>query len=131
MAVLERLVKAHGLPHVITTDNGTEFTSRAVDEWAHRNGVKLDFIRPGKPIENASIESFNARLRQECLNQHWFASLEDAKIKVEAWRIDYNRHRPHTALGNQTPEEFESEWQLSGTAQERIFFNLRVGPRMG
>lgn len=121
VAVLERLAKEHGLPRVITTDNGTEFTSRAVDEWAHRNGVKLDFIRPGKPIENAYIESFNGRLRQECLNQHWFASLEDARIKIREWRIDYNRHRPHTALGNQTPEQFESEWLLSRTAQEGIF----------
>jgi putative transposase len=121
VAVLERLVKAHGLPRVITTDNGTEFTSRAVDEWAHRSGVKLDFIRPGKPIENAYIESFNGRLRQECLNQCWFSSLEDAKIKIEAWRIDYNEQRPHTSLGNQTPEQFESEWQLSSTPKEGIF----------
>ena len=121
VAVLERLAKAHGLPRVITTDNGTEFTSRAVDEWAHRSGVKLDFIRPGKPIENAYIESFNGRLRQECLNQCWFSSLEDAKIKIEAWRVDCNEHRPHTSLGNQTPEQFESEWQLSRTPKKGIF----------
>lgn len=84
-------------------------------------GVKLDFIRPGKPIENGYIESFNGRLRQECLNQCWFSSLEDAKIKIEAWRIDYNEHRPHTSLGNQTPGQFESEWQLSRTPKEGIF----------
>jgi putative transposase len=121
VAVLERLANAHGLPRVITTDNGTEFTSRAVDEWAHRNGVKLDFIRPGKPIENAYIESFNGRLRQECLNQCWFSSLEDAKIQIEAWRTDYNGNRPHTSLGNQTPEQFEADWHLSRTAKEGIF----------
>ena len=121
VAVLDRLAIEHGLPQVITTDNGTEFTSRVVDEWAHRNGVKLDFIRPEKPIENAYIESFNGRLRQECLNQSWFTSLEDAKMKIEAWRTDYNEQRPHTSLGNQTPEQFESEWQLSRTAQEGIF----------
>src|SRR4030067_2590371 len=79
VAVLERLARTHGLPQVITTDNGTEFTSRAVDEWAHRNGGKLDFIRPGKPVENAYIESFNGKLREECLNLHWFHSIEEAK----------------------------------------------------
>jgi putative transposase len=121
VAVLERLAKEHGLPRVITTDNGTEFTSRAVDEWAHRNGVKLDFIRPGKPIENAYIESFNGRLRQECLNQCWFTSLEDAKIKIEAWRSDYNAHRPHMSLGHQTPAQFEAEWQLTRTVKEGVF----------
>jgi len=82
--------------------------------------LTLDFIRPGKPIENAYIESFNGRLRQECLNQCWFSSLEDAKIKIEAWRIDYNELRPHTSLGNKTPEQFESEWQLSRTPKEGI-----------
>jgi putative transposase len=92
-----------------------------VDEWAHRNGVKLDFIRPGKPIENAYIESFNGRLRQECLEQHWFVSMEDAKEKIEAWRIDYNEHRPHTALGNQTPLEYAAQWELSRTAKEGVF----------
>jgi putative transposase len=91
------------------------------NSFTFRNGVKLDFIRPGKPIENAYIESFNGRLRQECLNQSWFSSLEDAKIKIEAWRADNNDHRPHTSLGNQTPERFESEWQLSRTAKEGIF----------
>jgi putative transposase len=121
VAVLERLAKTHGLPQVITTDNGTEFTSRAVDEWAHRNGVKLDFIPPGKPIENAYIESFNCRLGQECLDENWFMSLEDAKIKIEAWRTDYNEHRPHMSLGHQTPAQFEAEWQLSRTVKEGIF----------
>ena len=80
--MLEKVARTHGLPQVITTDNGTEFTCRDVDEWAHRNGVKMDFIRPRKPIESASIESFNGRPRQECLEQHWFVSMEDAKEGV-------------------------------------------------
>jgi len=121
VAVLEKVARMHGLPQVITTDNGTEFTCCDVDEWAHRNGVKLDFIRPGKPIENAYIESFNGRLRQECLEQHWFVSMEDAKEKIEAWRIDYNEHRPHTALGNQTPREYAAQWELSRTVKEGVF----------
>ena len=121
VAVLEKLARMHGLPRVITADNGTEFTCRVVDEWAHRNGVKLDFIRPGKPIENAYIESFNGRLRQECLEQHWFVSMEDAKEKIEEWRIDYNEHRPHSALGNQTPQEYAAQWKLSRTVKEGVF----------
>lgn len=116
--VLEQLKTTCGLPRIITTDNGTEFTSRAVDEWAHSNGVKLDYIRPGKPVENAYIESFNGRLREECLNLHWFSSIEDAKIKIEAWRKDYNEQRPHSALGQETPRAFTAGWQLSRTAEK-------------
>jgi len=105
-AVLTRIGVTRGLPSVITCDNGTEFTSKALDHWAYRHGVKLDFIRPGKPTENAHIESFNARLRQECLSQHWFLGLADARRTIEAWRLDYNNHRPHSALENQTPVEY-------------------------
>jgi putative transposase len=115
--ILERLARTRGLPQVITTDNCTEFTSRAVDEWAHRSGVKLEYIRPGKPVENAYIESFNGRLRQECLEENWFLSLEDAKIKIEAWRKDYNEHRPHSSLGDETPRGFAESWELSRTAK--------------
>ena len=121
VAVLERLARTHGLPQVITTDNGTEFTSRAVDEWAHRNGVKLDFIRPGKPVENAYIESFNGRLRQECLEENWFTSLEDAKRKIEAWRKDYNEHRPHSSLGDETPRGFAESWSYLGLQKRQGF----------
>jgi putative transposase len=113
VAVLDRLALTHGLPKVITTDNGTEFTSRALDEWAHQNGVKLDFIRPGKPVENAYIESFNGRLRQECLDENRFASLEDAKIKIEAWQRDYNEQRPHSSLKDETPHRFVENWRRS------------------
>ena len=106
VGVLERLAETRGLPNIITTDNGPEFAGRALDEWAYRKGVKLNFIRPRKPIENAYAESFIGRLRDECLNEHWFLSLEDAREKVEEWRQHYNRERPHGALGNVPPVEF-------------------------
>ena len=109
--VLERLKLIHGLPEVITVDHGPEFTSRALDEWAYRNGVKLDFTRPGKPTDNAYIESFNGKFRLECLNQNWFVSLEEAQSKIEAWRNDYNWKRPHSSLGNQTPRSFVRKWE--------------------
>lgn len=110
-AVLDRLKIIHGLPDVITVDQGPEFTSRALDEWAYRNGVKLDFTRPGRPTDNAYIESFNGKFRLECLNQNWFVSLEDAKSKIEAWRRDYNWERPHSSLDNQTPKAFVQCWE--------------------
>ena len=103
---LERVSAARGAPEAIRVDNGPEFISRSLDLWAYWNGVKLDFSRPGKPTDNALIESFNGKLRQECLNQHWFLSLEDAAEKVERWRRDYNHFRPHSALGNMPPKEF-------------------------
>jgi putative transposase len=93
-------------PRSITVDHGTEFMSRALEDWAHARGVQLDFIRPGKPVENAFIEAFNGRLRDECLNVHQFTSIEDAKARIEAWRVDYNQRRPHSSLGHLTPNEF-------------------------
>jgi putative transposase len=93
-------------PVSITIDHGSEFTSKALEAWAWRRGVRLDFIRPGKPTENGLIESFNGRLRDECLNVNQFMSLEDARAKIEAWRVDYNRCRPHSSLGYLTPSEF-------------------------
>jgi putative transposase len=104
--VLQRLVETRGLPEVITTDNGPEFTGKAVDEWAYRNGVKLNFIRPGKPVENAFAESFIGRLRDECLNENWFITLKDAREAIEAWRIDYNEKRPHSSLKYLSPMEY-------------------------
>jgi len=98
--VLEQAAKRNGKPVAIKCDNGPEFISRAVDEWAYKKGVKLDFSRPGKPTDNAHIESFNGRFRQECLDQHWFRSIEEARQKIEEWRKDYNQQRPHSALGN-------------------------------
>ena len=104
--VLERLAETRGLPQVITVDNGPEFASRVLDEWAYRHGVKLNFIRPGKPVENAYAESFIGRLRDECLNENWFITLKNARENIEVWRVDYNERRPHTSLGGLTPSEF-------------------------
>lgn len=105
--VLDRLIVGRGqAPAEIVMDNGPELTSRALDQWAYERGVRLRFIQPGKPIQNAFIESFNGRLRDECLNEHWFLSLADAQRITEEWRVDYNRNRPHTSLGNLTPLEF-------------------------
>lgn len=103
---LEQAVKRHGKPKVIKVDNGPEFISKELDLWAYSNQVTLDFSRPGKPTDNAFIESFNSRFRQECLNQHWFLNLEDAKDKIYSWWLEYNSHRPHSSLGYKTPQEF-------------------------
>jgi len=104
--ILERVTSHRCKPRTIRVDNGPEFISRSLDMWAYFNGVKLDFSRPGKPTDNAVSESFNGRLRDECLNQHWFLSLDEARAVTEAWREDYIRVRPHGALGNRTPLEF-------------------------
>ena len=106
VGVLERLAEIRGMPEIITVDNGPEFAGKALDEWAYRKGIKLNFIRPGKPIENAFAESFNGRLRDECLNDNWFLSLKHAREVIEAWRKDYNTARPHSALGGLAPQEF-------------------------
>lgn len=117
---LDRLSGSRPLPKAITVDHGTEFTSKALDEWAWRSGVELDFIRPGKPIENAFIESFNGSLRDECLNANEFISLEDAKQRIEAWRRDYNDHRPHGALGNLTPSEYVKRSQETAQKEAKL-----------
>ena len=108
VSVLERLGETRGLPKIITMDNGPEFAGKVMDEWAYRNGVKLNFIRPGKPIENAFAESFNGRLRDECLNENWFISVREAREIIESWRKDYNEARPHSSLNGLTPREFVS-----------------------
>ena len=105
-ATLERLRFERGLPQRIYCDNGSEFVSAAMDLWAYTNGVILDFSRRGKPTDNAMIESFNGRFREDCLNVHWFASLEDAQHKIDAFRWDYNEHHPHRSLKGQSPREF-------------------------
>ena len=108
--VLDRVIGERGAaPAEITLDNGPELTSRALDQWAYEKGVRLHFIEPGKPVQNAFIESFNGRLRDECLNEHWFPSLADARRIIEWWRIDYNQNRPHSSLGNLTPEEYRAD----------------------
>jgi len=104
--VLMQVGRGRKLPRTIRVDNGPEFISKALDQWAYLNGVELDFSRPGKPTDNGLIEAFNGRLRQECLNESWFLSLEDAREKVESWRQQYNRDRPHGSLGNMAPAEY-------------------------
>ena len=106
---LEWLHLIRGLPDVIVCDNGPEFVSQALDHWATRRSVTLDFIRPGHPVENCFIESFNGRLRDECLNIHHFRTLDDARTVIEAWRTEYNTERPHGSLGWRTPEAFATE----------------------
>lgn len=106
---LEDVIAVRGEPQAIQVDNGSEFTSNHFDAWAYLRGVRLDFIRPGKPVENAFIESFNGRLRDECLNSHWFESLDDARRAIHDWQRDYNERRPHSALGDRSPSEFAAE----------------------
>lgn len=118
---LNRIAAHRGLPATIKVDNGSEFISKAMDRWAYERGVELDFSRPGKPTDNAKVESFNGRFRQECLNAHWFMSLDDAKHKIDAWRQHYNETRPHSALQWATPAEFARQTReklLSGGPTE-------------
>jgi putative transposase len=110
---LARIVAVRGKPRTIKTDNGSEFISKAMDRWAYEHGVELDFSRPGKPTDNAKVESFHGRFRAECLNAHWFLSLEDAQRKIEAWRQYYNEARPHSALEWSTPAEYARRARLS------------------
>lgn len=104
VAALKRATRRYSCPEVIQVDNGSEFKSKVLDAWADKHHVKLDFIRPGKPVDNCFIESFNARVRDECLNANVFVSLADARRKIEMWRIDYNEHRPHSSLGGRSPQ---------------------------
>ncbi len=98
-------------PQMLSIDNGPEFLSKALDAWAHRNGVRLGLSRPGQPIDNAFIEAFNRRFRDECLNQHWLESHGEAQTTTEAWRVDYNTERPHGALGQEAPAEVSRAWR--------------------
>ncbi len=113
---LERVIGGRTAPASISVDNGPEFAGRVLDEWAYRQGIRLRFIRPGKPVENAYIESFNGKFRDECLNEHWFTSLTEARILIEAWRTEYNIERPHSSIGDATPAEFAQRW-LAGEDQ--------------
>jgi putative transposase len=110
--ILDRLAVQRGLPQAIRTDNGKEFCGRAMLTWAHERSVRLFLIQPGKPNQNAYIESFNGRLRDECLNEHWFVSLAHAKVEIEAWRREYNEERPKKSLGGLTPSAYAQ--QLAG-----------------
>lgn len=106
VATLERVTARYGMPKSIRVDNGPEFISKDLDLWAWMNGVTLDFSRPGKPTDNAFVESFNGKVRAECIDQNWFLSLDDARLKCEAFRQEYNEVRPHSSLGNKTPMEY-------------------------
>jgi putative transposase len=119
--VLDRLVISHGPPKRIQTDNGSEFISKALDQWAYIHRVSLEFSRRGKPTDNAFIESFNGSSRDECLNVHWFLDLGDAEEKVEKWRWDYNNFRPHSSLGDVPPRTFIEEFRgASGPANPNL-----------
>src|SRR5581483_2407696 len=104
--VLERVLEQRGKPEAIVLDNGPEFRGRAMAGWSEERSVRLQFIEPGKPMQNCFIESFNGRLREECLNVNWFLTLADARRKIEAWRLDYNEERPHSSLGYLAPRHF-------------------------
>jgi putative transposase len=121
---LDRLITLRGVPASITSDNGSEFTGQAMDLWAHLAGVKLNFIRPGKPVENGYIESFHGRLRDECLNVEVFLDLADARRKLDKWRSD-NQQRPHSALADRTPNEF------ANAAMQLSFALFRCGKGKG
>ena len=110
---LNRLKHEGRTPKLLFCDNGSEFSGQAMDLWAYQNGVKIDFSRPGKPTDNAFIESFNGTFRDECLNVHWFETLAEAKQLIETWRQEYNESRPHRALKDRTPSEFASEYAVS------------------
>ena len=117
-AALSDVLRQRQAPTAITVDNGSEFVSRAMDAWAYAHDVRLDFIRPGKPVENAFIESFNGKLRDECLNSHVFASVAEAQVILDAWREDYNTVRPHSALQDRTPAAVGAMWVDSREPRE-------------
>ena len=117
---LDSVIARRGKPQAITIDNGTEFTCHHFDAWAFARGIVLDFIKPGRPVENAFIESFNGRLRDECLNAHWFVSLREAQTVIETWRRDYNETRPHSSLGNQAPQEYAARLLRWHGASEEV-----------
>ena len=112
-AYLDLWIAEHGVPRSIQVDNGTEFTANEFDAWAYAHKIDVHFITPGRPVENAIIESFNGKLRDECLNANWFESLEDARPQLEHWRTDYNETRPHSSLGGIPPAQYVAnliEW---------------------
>jgi len=108
--VLDRIIHERGKPEVLVTDNGPEFASRVFDQWCYQRRIRHHFIQPGKPMQNGTCESFNGRFRDECLNEHWFRNLREARRIAEAWRNDYNHRRPHSALGGLTPAETARHW---------------------
>lgn len=120
MEALDRIARERGLPKTIRCDNGPEFAGRVLDQWAFFNQVQLDFSRPATPTDNAFIESFNASVRKELLNASWFASLAEARAKMDAWRKEYNEDRPHTSLQNQTPREYADNHRRRETSARSL-----------
>jgi len=112
--MLDAACRFRGYPATIRTDQGPEFTGRSLDQWAQANGVKLLLIQPGKPTQNAYVESFNGKFRDECLNENWFVSLDHARAVISTWRTDYNEVRPHSSLANRTPAEFAAALRNHG-----------------
>src|SRR5262249_43935649 len=127
--ILEDVGRQLGFPKALRVDQGTEFVSRDLDLWAYQRGVTLDFSRPGKPTDNAFIESFNGKFRAECLNAHWFMRLDDARRKCEAWRRDYNEERPHSSIGNKAPIELIDH--AARTDRNWLAKDQQAGQRMG
>jgi len=125
--VLTEIGHIRPLPKRIVVDNGPEFTSRALDQWAYENDVELAFIRPGKPVENCFIESFNGKFRDECLNLHWFSDLDDARQKIDEWRFDYNYYRPHSSLGGIPPAEFAAQSGLRPATPSSVLIATPTG----
>ncbi len=128
--ILERLAQERGLPTAVRVDNGPEFVCAAVRRWCQRKKLQLDYIQPGKPMQNGHIESFNGKFRDECLNTHWFTSLRQARTNIESWRADYNEFRPHSALGYATPNEFANRSSSASFAVE-ILSNTTAKPGQG
>jgi len=125
--VMDRLTVYRGTPRTIHVDNGPEFISKDLDKWAYLNKVTLDFSRPGRPVDNAFIESFNGSFRDECLNVNWFLSLDDAREKIEAWRRDYNEWRPHSSLDNLTPRQYREEHEGSENQNSLVLAGTNLG----
>jgi putative transposase len=117
---MNAIARERDFPYAITVDHGTEFTSKVLDHWRYLRGVKLDFIWPGKPIENAFIESFDGRLRDECPNVNEFATLDEARLRLQSWQQDYNNHRPRGSLGRMTPSEFAAKGQKSDSEAPKL-----------
>jgi putative transposase len=118
--ILDRLFLTRPLPETLILDNGPEFAGTALDAWAAQHGVQLHFIQPGKPVQNAFIESFNGKFRDECLNEHWFVTLQEAQLVIEAWRREYNEDRTHSSIGNVTPQEFIHNYQTRAQLTQEV-----------
>lgn len=119
-SALDAIAQFRGYPKAIRTDQGPEFTSKALDQWGYENDVELRLIQPGKPTQNAYIESFNGKFRDECLNEHWFRDLPHARQVIADWRADYNENRPHSALGYDTPSEFAATYRAEDGPKQAI-----------